>query len=175
MSRLGTLHRALGLPLAAALILAVTGCGAGSGQGLDGDGNIPAPAAAPASGAGDGAGGGTAAASGNPNATLAWVQGNVFGGVCSQCHTGVGAPLGIIWSAAANTCSNVGRSSGEMPTMKEIDRGNPDGSYMIWKISGGGPTGQTIQGGRMPLNNPALSAETIKNMRDWVSDGTPGC
>ena len=161
-------------PLFAGLIAGslLAGCGPGSGQGLDADGNSltasPPPSSPPAGGGGGGA-------SGNANATLAWVQTNVFGGVCSQCHTGVGAPLGIDWSSTTHTCSNVGRASSEMSSLMEINRGNPDGSYMIWKISGAGPNGETIQGGRMPLNNPVLTADTIKNMHDWVADGAPGC
>ena len=114
-------------------------------------------------------------ASANPNATLAWVQENVFGGVCSQCHTGSSAPMGVNWSSLANTCSNVGRASGEITSMMEIDSGNPDNSYMIWKIEGQGPNGEAIQGGQMPLFGTALSAATIQNIRDWVADGTLGC
>jgi len=119
------------------------------------------------------AGGG--GASGNPNATLAWLQSNVFGGVCSQCHTGAGAPLGVDWSSDSVTCANVGRSSGEIPTLMVINSGNPAASYVIWKVEGAGPNGEAIVGSQMPLSNPSLTAETIQNMRDWIADDTPGC
>jgi hypothetical protein len=159
----------LSVGLVALLLLA--GCGGGSGQGLDENGNLisstPPPAAAPPPGA--------PPSSGNPNATLNWVQTNVFGGVCSQCHTGAGAPFGVNWSSEANTCANIGRTSGEMPALKEIVRGDPAASYVIWKVEGAGPGNAAIVGGRMPLNNPALSAGTIKKMRDWIADGAPGC
>jgi len=162
-------------PLAAALVvlLLAAGCGPGSGQGLDENGDLLG-SGAPAGGGGGGGGAGT---SGNPNATLAWVQGNVFGGVCSQCHIGAGAPFGVNWSSEANTCSNVGRTSGEMPTLSEIETGDPAASYVIWKVEGAGPNGEPIAAGtaRMPLNNPPLSPETIQNMRDWIADGVPGC
>ena len=158
------------LLMAGAFIL-MTGCGPGDGQGLDEDGNLI--------GSSDGGtpsdGGGSVGASGNPDATLAWVQSNVFGGVCSQCHTGAGAPLGVNWSSETDTCSNVGRSSGEIPTMLEIESGSPDTSYVIWKVEGMGPSGEPIVAAQMPLSNPALTADTIQNMRDWISDGTPGC
>lgn len=147
----------------AALLLS-SGCGPGSGQGLDENGNP----------IGDGPGGG-GGASGNPNATLAWVQANVFGGICTQCHTGAAAPMGVNWSSAADSCANVGRSSGEMPPMVVIDAANPATSYLIWKVDGAGPNGEAIVGARMPLSNPPLTAETIQNMRDWIADGTPGC
>jgi hypothetical protein len=159
------------LLLVGALILSA-GCGPGSGQGLDENGNLIGTDTGTGGGGGGGSGGG---ASGNPNATLAWVQTNVFGGVCSQCHTGAGSPLGVNWSSETNTCSNVGRSSGEIPTMLEIESGNPDASYVIWKVEGIGPSGDPIVGEQMPLSNPALTADTIQNIRDWISDGTPGC
>ena len=118
--------------------------------------------------------GGTGA-SGNPNATLDWLQTNVFGGVCSQCHTGAGAPMGVDWSSAAAMCSNVGRASGGMPAMKVIESGNAAASYVIWKVEGAGPNAEPIVGGQMPPSNGPLTAETIQNLRDWIADGTPGC
>ena len=150
------------------IVLSLTaGCAPGDGQGLDQDGN-PLTSSNPAAPAGPGA-------SGNPNATLAWVQANVFGGVCSQCHTGAAAPLGLVWSSATNTCANQTRTSAEMPTLKEIDAGNPATSYVIWKISGQGPAGEPIQGVQMPAQNPPLAAATIQNVHDWIADGLPGC
>ncbi len=152
------------------------GCGAGSGQGLDENGNLLIDAIA----ADDTTGGDTGGTpggplSGNPNATLAWLQANVFGGVCSQCHTGAGAPLGVNWSSEADSCANVGRASGEISSLMEVDSGRPDQSYLIWKVEGAGPNGEAIVAAPMPLNNPPLSPEAIQNMRDWISDGTPGC
>jgi hypothetical protein len=144
------------------------GCGPGSGQGLDENGN-------PIDGDPGGGNGGDGGASGNPNATLAWLQLNVFGGVCTQCHTGAGAPLGVNWSSESDSCDNVGRTSAEMPTLVVIESGNPAGSYVIWKVEGAGPNGEAIVGAQMPLANPPLTAETIQNLRDWIADGTPGC
>ncbi len=147
-----------------------SGCGAGNGQGLDENGNLIGEDG----GGGDNGSGGTGA-SGNPNATLAWLQANIFGGICTQCHTGAGAPLGVDWSSESASCSNVGRTSGEIPTMLEVESGNPDASYVIWKVDGAGPNGEAIVGAQMPLSNPPLTAEAIQNIRDWISDGTPGC
>ena len=152
------------------------GCGAGSGQGLDENGNLLIDAVAADDTTGDDTGGNTGGPlSGNPNATLAWLQANVFGGVCSQCHTGAGAPLGVNWSSEADTCANVGRPSVENGSLMEVDSGRPDQSYVIWKVEGAGPNGEAIVPVRMPAQNPPLSAETIQNMRDWIADGTPGC
>ena len=158
-----------------AALLVVTGCGAGSGEGLDSTGDLLGQSQATGTGGTGGGGGG--GASGNPNATLTWVQSNVFGGVCSQCHVGAGAPFGVDWSSQASTCSNVGRASAEMPTLNEITRSNPATSYVIWKVEGQGPNGEAIAAGtaRMPLSNPPLTVDTIQNMKDWIADGAPGC
>lgn len=150
-------------------LLLCAGCGPGTGQGLDQDGNLPTQSSGAAAGGGAGAGGG--APSGNPGATLAWVQGNVFVPICSLCHTGgTSAPQGVDWTAS-HICANVGRQSGEVSTLKEIESGNPDASYMIWKVEGR----VSIVGGQMPLNLPPLTPSTIQNLRDWIADGVPGC
>ena len=162
--------------ITAVVLLSLTACGPGDGQGLDDDGNLLTNAdSSGVDDGGDGGGNVQPGASGNPNATLAWIQTNVFGGVCTQCHTG-GAIFGLDWDSEASTCSNVGRDSFEINTMKEIERGNPNGSYLIWKVEGAGPTGEEIVGDRMPAGgSPPLPVQTIQNMRDWISDGTPGC
>lgn len=162
-----------------AIIALLTACGAGNGQGLEADGNLQSLEVVTVGGGGTGGdsntGGGTVNLSGNPNATLAWVQSNVFGGVCSQCHTGAGAPLGVNWSSESDTCSNIGRVSGEVGPMLEVESGRPDLSYVVWKIEGAGPNGEPIVAAQMPLNNPALSPDAIQNIKDWIADGTPGC
>jgi len=144
-------------------------CGPGDGQGLDENGNL---ITLPPDG---GTGGGGTGASGNPDATLSWLQNNIFGGVCTQCHTGAGAPLGVNWSSSTDSCSNIGRASGEIPTMNEVESGDSAASYVIWKVDGAGPNGEAIVAEQMPLSNPPLTADAITNMRDWINDGTPGC
>ena len=171
--------RGMGLLSAAMiLVLLLSACGAGDGQGLCPDGS-PIPSEGCDGGGnqttGDDGGGSGGALSGNPNATLDWVQDNVFGGICSLCHTGLTPPMGVGWNTKAASCANVNRPSGEIGTLMEIDSGNPDASYLIWKLEGAGPNGEPIVAAQMPLNNPPLSADTIKNVRDWISDGTPGC
>jgi hypothetical protein len=143
------------------------GCGPGTGQGLDQDGNLVGVAKPD----------NVVGASGNPNSTLAWVRTNVFVGICSQCHTGgTSAPFGVDWTAS-HICDNVGRQSGEMSALKEIESGNPDASYVIWKVQGAGPNGEAIAvgTGRMPLGLTPLDTATIQNMRDWIADGVLGC
>ena len=162
---------AVKLLITVSVIVTLSACGAGEGQGLDEEGNLLL------SGSGDNQsdGGGSVGASGNPNATLDWVQDNVFGGICSLCHTGATPPLGVNWSSKTDSCENVNRPSGEIDTLMEIDPGKPEQSYLVWKLEGAGPSGEAIVAGQMPLNNPPLPADTIQNVKDWISDGTPGC
>ena len=155
------------------VLLLSAGCGPGDGQGLDQDGNIPTQSSGGATGGGPTGGN---APSGNQFATLAWVQDNVFVPECSGCHTG-GAVFGVDWTAS-RICANVGRTSGEKSTLKEIESGDPDASYVIWKVQGAGPNGAAIATGtvRMPANGPPyLPDATIQNLRDWIADGVPGC
>ena len=106
--------------------------------------------------------------SGNPNATFNWIQNNVWGFICTNCHSGASADLS--WEAS-ESCGNVGRTSGQIDGMLIIAPGDPGNSYLIWKIQGGGPAGELIMGGQMPLNYDPLPPVTMQNVHDWISDG----
>lgn len=108
--------------------------------------------------------------SGNPNATFNWIQSNVWGGFCANCHSGASPPFDLSWEAS-QSCGNVGRTSGQIDGMLIIAPGDPDNSYLIWKIQGEGPAGEIIVGGQMPLNSDPLPPVTIQNVHDWISDG----
>lgn len=150
------------LLLAAALPL-MWGC-AGDGEGLNECGKPIGESCSTVSSDSNGS------PSGNPNATFNWIQSNVWGFICTNCHTGSSPPRGLSWEAS-QSCGNVGRTSVDIPSMLIIAPGDPDNSYLIWKIQGEGPAGENISGGQMPLNSDPLSSVTIKNMRDWISDG----
>ena len=168
-----TLHSLFTSLLMAGAFILMAGCGPGDGQGLDADGNLI--------GSSDGGtqsdGGGGVGVSGNPDATLAWVQSEVFGdkNLCSLCHQGLSPPKGVNWSSPEDTCNNVGRPSQEIGSMLEIKSGDPNNSYVVWKLEGQGPNGEPIVDGQMPLGMPPLTVDKIQNIRDWISDGTPGC
>ena len=59
--------------------------------------------------------------------------------------------------------------------MLEIKSGDPNNSYVVWKLEGQGPNGEPIVDERMPLGMTPLTDVETKNIRDWISDGTPGC
>ncbi len=164
--------------------LFLAGCLAGSGEGLDENGlplveispdagDSDAPAAPP-----DGSGDSDAPAdpsdgsgdSGNPNATFSWIQNNVWSAICTKCHSGLEPSRELSWEED-KSCNNVGRQSGENPDLLIIAPEDPDGSYMIWKLEGQGPNGESIVGGQMPLEGDPLAPETIQNIREWISAG----
>lgn len=99
--------------------------------------------------------------------TLTAIQANVFSAICIQCHTGAAAPLGLALNDGVSRDNLVGVASVELPALLRVDPGNPEDSYIIWKIEGR----SGIVGGRMPLGLPPLSAEQIEAIRGWIESG----
>lgn len=139
----------------AALLLAscAAGC-AGNGQGLDQNGQ-------PVSAGGSGGGPVTA--------DLQSIQDNVFTPICSKCHIGAGAPLGLQLDAAHAYNLLVGVPSVEQPKLLRVQPGDPDDSYMVHKIEGL----SGISGGQMPLGETPLPQATIGAIRQWITNGAP--
>lgn len=144
-------HRRCGLAAAAALLLAA--CGGGSGEGLDANGRPL------------GEGGG---ATGALQPTLASIQANVFTPVCTGCHAGASAPVGLRLDAVSAYGLLVGVPSGEVPSLQRVKPGDPDNSYLVQKIEG-----RAAVGARMPLGGPYLDDATIGVIRTWIANGAP--
>lgn len=134
----------------AALWLA--GCGGGSGEGLDANGRP----------LGEGGGG----VGGAPTATFASIQERVFTPVCTACHAGAAAPIGLRLDAGSSYALLVGVPSGEVSSLLRVAPGRPDDSYLVQKLEG-----HAAVGARMPLGGPYLDAETIGLIRQWISAG----
>jgi len=98
--------------------------------------------------------------------TFASIQQNVFTPICTQCHAGASAPLGLRLDEASSYAAIVNTASVEVPALRRILPGNPDSSYLIQKIEG-----RAAVGGRMPLNQAALPQATIDVIRAWVAQG----
>jgi hypothetical protein len=88
--------------------------------------------------------------------------------VCAPCHSGAAAPLGLRLDAGASYAMLINAPSVEAPSLGRVTPGNPDASYLIQKIEG-----TAAVGGRMPLGGPALPAETIAIIRQWITGGAP--
>jgi mono/diheme cytochrome c family protein len=104
-----------------------------------------------------------------PAVSLATLQANLFGPVCSGCHSGVGAALPgsmNLTSQASTAAALINVTSLEVPSLKRVLPGDPANSYVVHKISGT----QTV-GGRMPLGGAALSQQQIDDVKAWIQAG----
>jgi len=99
--------------------------------------------------------------------TLSSIQANIFGPICTQCHTGAAAPLGLRLDPGASRADLVGVPSIEKPELWRVTPGQPDSSYVVWKIEGH----PEAAGGRMPLGLPPLSGDQITVIREWIANG----
>ncbi|MBK6673101.1 MAG: TIGR03118 family protein [Proteobacteria bacterium] len=101
--------------------------------------------------------------------SLATLQANIFGPVCSVCHNGAGAALPGVMnmsSSASTHAALVGVTSLEVPALKRVTAGDPNNSYVIHKVEGT----QTV-GSRMPVGGPFLSQTDINQIRAWIQAG----
>ncbi|MDH3715367.1 MAG: hypothetical protein OET44_16145 [Gammaproteobacteria bacterium] len=142
------------------------GTGGGGDPGTGGGGD---PGTGGGGDPGTGGGGGTP----DPSAIVpTWygVQANILGRFCTMCHSGAGAPMGLSWEIDqyATIVTNA-RMSGEVPTMPIIDPGNPNNSYMYWKITGN----PGISGARMPATGVPLDQALIDVVEQWIFAGAP--
>ncbi|HSC68223.1 MAG TPA: hypothetical protein VLC79_11055 [Cellvibrio sp.] len=146
----------------ALVIAGLTACGAGSGEGLNEQG-LPTSSSNGNSSA--------SSSSASENAvTLAQLQQNIFGAICTNCHTGATAPRGLRLDSEENSYAFlVGRNADEMPTLMRVNPGKPDESYLVKKLEGAAD----IIGARMPLGGPYLSQEQIDQVRSWIANGAP--
>jgi hypothetical protein len=90
---------------------------------------------------------------------------------CTNCHTNVGGVPGgnlVLLNAAAYD-QLVNRPSAGRPALMLVRPGDPEASYLIHKLEGR----PTIEGLRMPLNPPFLTASQIDVIRSWIAAGAP--
>ena len=138
--------------IASVAAAAVAGCTAGSGAGLDQNGQP------------------IGSTGGTPPLTADFIsiQANVFTPVCTKCHTGAGAPLGLQLDAAHSSSLLVGVPSAEQPNLLLVKAGDPDNSYIIRKLEGD----PGIGGVQMPADGPPyLPQATINVIRSWITNG----
>jgi hypothetical protein len=91
---------------------------------------------------------------------------------CVTCHTNVGrTPAGgmnLLASVSYDQIVNV--SATQVPSLKRVNPGSPDTSYMVHKLEGT----PGIVGRRMPFNGPPyLTDGQIQIMRRWIELGAP--
>jgi len=100
---------------------------------------------------------------------LTSIESEIFAHNCtfSSCH-GAAAPQQGMSLVAPTYATLSDVASAEVPTMKRIAPGNPDGSYLLQKISIATP----LDGVRMPPDQP-LAAHKIVAIRAWITAGAP--
>jgi len=133
--------------LLAPLLASLVACSAGNGEGLDANGQ-PIPINPPVS------------------SQFQEIQDTVFTPICTQCHIGANAPLGLRLDAANSYAMLVNVNSGEVPALRRVNPGNPDQSYIVQKIQG-----IAAVGGRMPLGQAPLPQDRIDLIRSWIAGG----
>lgn len=106
-----------------------------------------------------------------PIVTFSQIQQNIFTPKCavSGCHIGPSNQLpGSMDLQEGNAYGNiVNVASEEIPSLLRVNPGQPDSSYIVWKIEGR----QGIQGERMPRGGPYLSQDEINAIRNWILQG----
>jgi hypothetical protein len=133
------------LALCAGVLLA--GC-AGNGEGLDPSGRPPGSPAPPAAG------------------EFQQIQDTIFTPICTNCHAGASAPVGLRLDAANSYAMLVNVASVEVPAVLRVAPGDPQNSYLVQKIEG-----RAAVGARMPLGAPPLPQSSIDLVRSWIAGG----
>lgn len=136
---------AIGFAVAAAVTLA--GC-AGNGEGLDENGQPVGAGPIPLA------------------PRFESIQQNVFTPICTACHSGATAPVGLRLDANASYAMLVNAPSAEVSALSRVLPGDPDNSYLIQKLEG-----RAAVGARMPLNGSPLPQATIDVIRQWIAEG----
>ncbi len=99
--------------------------------------------------------------------------------VAAACHLGPGSGFGDY--STGNAYSNlVDVRALENPQLFRVRPGNPDNSYMVWKI-GAGPADAQFSGELMPPGCPGagrngavcLDADDIDAIRTWITECAP--
>lgn len=138
-------------------MLVLGACGAGTGEGLDQNGQPLA-----------GGGGAVPLAP-----TLASIQDNIFTPSCAYsggCHQGVGQQ-GLSLDPGSSWGSLFNVDSAQIVTLKRVNPGMPDLSYLIHKLEGMQPGGGQIVGARMPADGLYLQQATIQVVKEWILNG----
>lgn len=106
---------------------------------------------------------------GDPQATFSSLSNDYFAPTCSRdgCHSPGSARAGLVLAPAQAHANLVGVPSSQRPELNRVSPGDPDNSYLVKKLRGDGD----IQGERMPLGGPFLSAEEIDRFVRWIQNG----
>jgi len=100
--------------------------------------------------------------------TLASLQENVFTPFCTDCHVPGGPGPMPLDSEAVTFQSLVNARSIEVPTMFRVAPGDPENSYLVWKIEG---RAQILLDRMPPPPKAMLEQEQIDAVVEWIRQG----
>lgn len=104
-------------------------------------------------------------------ATLSSIQANVFTASCTGCHSGSSPAGSMSLESGSSYASLVGATSSEVASLKRVNAGFANESYLINKLEGT----QASAGGsgtQMPPGSGlALSSTTMQTIKDWINNG----
>ncbi|NIO49715.1 MAG: hypothetical protein GTN73_09825 [Candidatus Aminicenantes bacterium] len=83
----------------------------------------------------------------------------------SDCHKGTYPRMNLNLEEDKFLKALLNFPSQEIPSLKFVDKENPEQSYLLMKIKGD----KAIVGRRMPLDSPPLRENEIKIIEDWIS------
>jgi hypothetical protein len=86
----------------------------------------------------------------------------------SDCHRGTYPRMYLNLEEDKFLKSLLNIPSQEIPSLKLVDKANPEKSYLLMKIKGD----KAIVGRRMPLDSPPLREDEIKIIEDWISSAS---
>ena len=91
----------------------------------------------------------------------------VFSANCTSCHSGVGAPKGLDLGLGQAFTHAVNVDSVEVPELKRVLPGDPDNSYLYWKIT----NNPGIENNAMPLGSYPMTGREIRTIKRWIEQG----
>lgn len=113
--------------------------------------------------------GGDGGSSRPPASTAAFraIEQEIFAPRCVHegCHGGENPAAGLDLEAGHAYDNLVGVAASRRPQRLRVDPGNPDGSYLLERLTAGGDTP------RMPLGSAPLSDAELETLRAWIREG----
>jgi hypothetical protein len=104
--------------------------------------------------------------------TFSRIQAEIFTPTCAKagCHAASAASGGMVLEAGRAYGEIVNRPSTEQGTLRRIEPGDPERSYLIKKLRGD----PDITGSQMPQDRPgSLPREQLDGLIAWVRAGAP--
>jgi hypothetical protein len=102
---------------------------------------------------------------GNPMASLAFIQTDIFEVFCTDCHVPGGQAPFLQLQTRQDSCANlVGQPSLLSPPLLLVAPGDPQGSALVQRIEG-------VLQPQMPFGKPPLEAAHRQAIADWIADG----